>query len=82
LRGPLRDVVRQELSPANIRRFGLLDAEGASSLVTGFLQRRPGASAAGVWFLLQLQQWAGRWLQAAPSVEVSVPAPMARSSAG
>jgi asparagine synthase (glutamine-hydrolysing) len=80
LRGPLRDVVRQELSPANVRRSGLLDAEGVNSLVGGFLDGRPGASAAGVWFLLQLQQWAGRWLQSSPPVDVRDT--LARSSAG
>jgi asparagine synthase (glutamine-hydrolysing) len=84
LRGPLREVVRHELSPANVRRFGLLDPAGVDKVVTGFLQGRPGASAAGVWFLLQLQQWAGRWLQAAPPLSAAQAAPAAamRSSAG
>lgn len=65
LRGPLREVLQDELSPERIQRFGLLDAPTVAREVDGFLSGRGGASPAGMWFLLQLQRWAGRWLDTA-----------------
>jgi len=67
LRGPLREVLQDELSPERIRRFGLLDAPAVARELDGFLSDRGSASPAGMWFLLQLQRWAGRWLDAAPA---------------
>jgi asparagine synthase (glutamine-hydrolysing) len=63
LRGPLRAVVLAELSAARVRESGILDPSAVSSAVKRFLAADPRAgSAAGVWILLQLQRWAGRWL--------------------
>jgi len=63
LRGPLREVFRQELAPERIREYGLLDVGVTEQAVDSFLSRRPDAPApAAVWFLLQLQQWALHWL--------------------
>ena len=67
LRGPLREVVLAELSSDQVRRFSLLDADVVSSAVSTFFDSRSGASPAGIWFLLQLQRWAGRWLVPAPA---------------
>jgi asparagine synthase (glutamine-hydrolysing) len=67
LRGPLREVVLAELSADHVRRFSLLDADTVSSAVSTFFDSRSGASPAGIWFLLQLQRWAGRWLVPAPA---------------
>jgi len=65
LRGPLRSVFLHELAPARVREFGLLDAAAVHPAVADFLESKgSGASAAGMWILLQLQQWAGRWLRA------------------
>jgi asparagine synthase (glutamine-hydrolysing) len=64
LRGPLRQVFLQELSPARIREFGLLDPKVVTEAAGAFLSDGKGSgSAAGSWILLQLQQWAGRWLR-------------------
>jgi asparagine synthase (glutamine-hydrolysing) len=65
LRGPLRSVLEEELSSRRIRQFGLLDAEAVQRALTQFLAGSVGTSAAGMWFLLQLQRWAGRWLLSA-----------------
>jgi asparagine synthase (glutamine-hydrolysing) len=63
LRGPLREMFVQELAPARVRESGILDAEAVQRAATEFLgSRNRGVSPAGAWILLQLQQWAGRWL--------------------
>jgi asparagine synthase (glutamine-hydrolysing) len=63
LRGPLRDVLMQELSQSRIAELGILDPRVAHEAALNFLKAETsGTSPAGVWFLLQLQQWAGRWL--------------------
>ena len=63
LRGPLRDVLMQELSQSRIADLGLLDPVVAHEVAVNFLKAESaGMSPAGIWFLLQLQQWAGRWL--------------------
>jgi asparagine synthase (glutamine-hydrolysing) len=65
LRGPLRPVLLEQLSPARVRDTGILDPQAVSEVVDGFLAERARAtSAAGTWILLQLQQWAGRWMRA------------------
>jgi asparagine synthase (glutamine-hydrolysing) len=67
LRGPLREVLREELSPTRVQQFGLLDPQQVSRATDSFLAGRKGSSAAGLWFLLQLQRWAGRWLVSQPA---------------
>ena len=68
LRGPLRGVFLEELSPARVREAGLLDPRAAAQAVSDFLTpAAPRVSPAAAWILLQLQQWAGRWLHAAVS---------------
>jgi asparagine synthase (glutamine-hydrolysing) len=63
LRGPLRAVLLQELSPTRVRQFGILDPSAVSNMVKCFMSgKRRGGSPAGVWILLQLQQWASHWL--------------------
>lgn len=66
LRGPLRKMLQEELSPERLKEYGLLDPHAVASLMAGFLGDRKGGSAAGMWFLFQLQRWAGRWLTTAP----------------
>jgi asparagine synthase (glutamine-hydrolysing) len=63
LRGPLRGVLEEELAPPRVRELGLLDADAVQRAVTQFLAGAVTASAAGMWFLLQLQRWGGRWLR-------------------
>jgi asparagine synthase (glutamine-hydrolysing) len=64
LRGPLQDLFRQELSPQRVREFGILDPIAVSEAANTFLSEdRHSGSPAGAWILLQLQQWAGRWLR-------------------
>jgi asparagine synthase (glutamine-hydrolysing) len=65
LRGPLREVFLQEMTPSRIREYGLLDPTAVEQAVSSFLSPRgDGPAPAGAWILLQLQQWAGRWLRA------------------
>jgi asparagine synthase (glutamine-hydrolysing) len=63
LRGPMREVLMEELSPARVRQFGMLDPDAAQEALRRFLSPAArDATAAGAWIILQLQQWAGRWL--------------------
>jgi len=63
LRGPLRGALREELSDERVRRWGILDAAAVAATRDRFLSANPRTgSAAGLWMLLQLQRWAGRWL--------------------
>jgi asparagine synthase (glutamine-hydrolysing) len=65
LRGPLRTVFLQELSPTRVREFGILDPGAVTHAVHDFMSHgRHAGSPAGAWILLQLQQWASRWLRA------------------
>jgi asparagine synthase (glutamine-hydrolysing) len=61
LRGPLRQVFLDELSPSRVRDAGLLDPVSVQRAVKQFLGPAPRTSPASAWILLQLQQWAGRW---------------------
>jgi asparagine synthase (glutamine-hydrolysing) len=63
LRGPLRPLLLEELSAARVAKFGVLDSGAVHGALTRFLNAdRQAGSAAGLWILLQVQQWAGRWL--------------------
>jgi len=65
LRGPLRSMVLEELAPSQVRKWGMLDPGGVEAGISElFSPHERSASPAGVWFLLQLQRWAGRWLRA------------------
>ncbi len=64
LRGPLRELLMHELSPARVKDIGLLDNDAVQVALKDFLGAGRRVSPAGMWFLLQLQQWAGRWVKA------------------
>lgn len=68
LRGPLRELFLDELSPQRVRAAGLLDPQVVELVVSEFMaSTAPRVSPAAAWILLQLQQWAARWLlQPAP----------------
>jgi asparagine synthase (glutamine-hydrolysing) len=72
LRGPLRAQLQDELAPLRVKSFNILDPDATSRAVTSFLAGDRNSSAAGIWFLLQLQRWAGRWL-IPPSVGAASP---------
>jgi asparagine synthase (glutamine-hydrolysing) len=63
LRGPLKALVQDELSPARVRQAGLLDAGAVQRALGEFLAGGGRTSPAGIWFLLQVQQWAHRWMR-------------------
>jgi asparagine synthase (glutamine-hydrolysing) len=64
LRGPLREMFLQELAPARVREVGILDVDAVQHAASEFLApQNRSVSPAGAWILLQLQQWAGRWLR-------------------
>jgi asparagine synthase (glutamine-hydrolysing) len=63
LRGPLKALVQDELSPARVRQAGLLDAKAVQHALDEFLAGGGRTSPAGIWFLLQVQQWAHRWMR-------------------
>jgi asparagine synthase (glutamine-hydrolysing) len=82
LRGPLRQLLQEELSPARVREFGILDPTAVTETLDAFLSpRRRSGSPAGAWILLQLQQWAGRWLRA-PVAVADAPAEARVSASG
>ena len=62
LRGPLRPLLLEELSASRVAAAGILDPKIVDDVVRGFLATGRSTSPAGAWILLQLQQWAGRWL--------------------
>jgi len=63
LRGPLRSQLVEELSPARLREWRILDPVAVDDELRRFLsQDARCGSAAGIWILLQLQRWANRWL--------------------
>jgi asparagine synthase (glutamine-hydrolysing) len=62
LRGPLRGILETELAPQRVRELGLLDPDAVQRALTQFLTGSVNTSAAGMWFLLRLQRWGGRWL--------------------
>lgn len=64
MRGPLKEMMQDQLSAAQIRKFGILDPVAAQQAADALLASTRGASPAGVWMLVQLQQWADRWLGA------------------
>lgn len=68
LRGPLRHLLLDELSGDRVRKAGILDPLAVRDAVDRFLAPSSTGSAAGTWIMLQLQQWAERWLRA-PRVE-------------
>jgi asparagine synthase (glutamine-hydrolysing) len=64
LRGPLKERLRFELSEQQVRQVGLLDPKVVTPLLDRFLAGGSESTAAGIWFLFQLQRWGGRWLNA------------------
>jgi len=73
LRGPLRGILEDELAPRRVRELGLLDADAVQRAVTQFIAGGVSTSAAGMWFLLQLQRWGGRWLRSSARLDTAVP---------
>jgi asparagine synthase (glutamine-hydrolysing) len=64
LRGPMRPLLLEHLSIARVREYGILDPHVADQATRDFLAADPRCgSAASMWILLQLQQWACRWLR-------------------
>lgn len=82
LRGPLRGILEEELAPQRVRELGLLDADAVQRAVRQFLAGGVNTSAAGMWFLLQLQRWGGRWLRsgARPPVDMKATPPSGPAS--
>jgi asparagine synthase (glutamine-hydrolysing) len=72
LRGPLRGVLEDELAPRRVRELGLLDADAVQRAVTQFLAGGVSTSAAGMWFLLQLQRWGSRWLRSGARLDMTL----------
>jgi asparagine synthase (glutamine-hydrolysing) len=60
MRGILRPQVESALCADSVRRCGLLDATAVARTVERFMGDRNGVSPAGLWHLLQLQQWSMR----------------------
>jgi asparagine synthase (glutamine-hydrolysing) len=60
MRGILRPQVESVLCPNNVRRCGLLDAAAVTQSVKRFMSDRNDISSAGLWHLLQLQNWSMR----------------------
>jgi asparagine synthase (glutamine-hydrolysing) len=61
LHGPLRDRLGQELSADAVRRCGMLDPVAVRRSLDDFNSTGRNTSAAGIWFLFQLQRWGRRW---------------------
>jgi asparagine synthase (glutamine-hydrolysing) len=61
MRGVLRPRVEETLSDASVARTALLDARAVRETLHRFMRGSPGASAAGLWHVMQLQNWCTRW---------------------
>ena len=57
MRGVLRPQVEAAMCAENVRRCGLLDATAVGRTVERFMNDRNEVSPAGLWHLLQLQNW-------------------------
>jgi asparagine synthase (glutamine-hydrolysing) len=57
MRGVLRPQVEAALCVENVRRCGLLDSTAVNRTVEQFMSDRNGTSPAGLWHLLQMQNW-------------------------
>ena len=66
MRGVLRPQVEAALSADSVRRCGLLDATAVTRTVERFMSDRNSISAAGLWHLLQLQNWSIRQFASGP----------------
>jgi asparagine synthase (glutamine-hydrolysing) len=66
MRGVLRPQVEAALCADNVRQCGLLDATAVAHTVQRFMGGRNGISAAGLWHLLQLQNWSTRQRASGP----------------
>ena len=82
LRGPLRGILEQELAPQRVRELGLLDVDAVQRAVRQFLAGGVNTSAAGMWFLLQLQRWGGRWLRSGARAPVNMRLPRPGAPSG
>jgi asparagine synthase (glutamine-hydrolysing) len=82
MRGPLKGLLQEQLSHAQVDKFGLLDPKVTGQAVDALLASSRAASPAGVWMLLQLQQWAGRWLSAQTPHSIKTEIPQITSVAG
>jgi asparagine synthase (glutamine-hydrolysing) len=63
LRGALREMVQDELSASRVKQIGILDEAVVQTMLKDFMNGGGRTSPAGIWFLFQMQQWAGRWLR-------------------
>jgi len=61
MRGVLRPKLEATLSIQNVRRSALLDAPAVQRTMRGFMRGDRHVSAAGLWHILQLQNWCTRW---------------------
>jgi len=66
MRGVLRPQVETALSADNVRRCGLLDATAVRRTVDRFMSDQNGISPAGLWHLLQLQNWSMKHCTSGP----------------
>ena len=66
MRGVLRPQVEAALRAENVRQCGLLDATAVTRTVKRFMSDRNGISPAGLWHLLQLQNWSMRHCASGP----------------
>jgi len=66
MRGVLRPQVEAALCADSVRRCGLLDATAVAGTVERFMSDRNGISPAGLWHLLQLQNWSIRHCASGP----------------
>ncbi len=67
MRGVLRPQVEAALSAESVRGCGLLDATAVTRTLERFMSDRNGISPAGLWHLLQLQNWSMRQCASGPA---------------
>ena len=67
MRGVLRPQVEAALCADNVRQCGLLDTTAVTRTVERFMSDRNGISPAGLWHLLQLQNWSMRQCASGPA---------------
>jgi asparagine synthase (glutamine-hydrolysing) len=61
LKNELQDLLRENLSEANLRKHNLFNNSAVQSLLTDFFEGRT-ESHVKLWYLLMFQMWYNRWV--------------------
>jgi asparagine synthase (glutamine-hydrolysing) len=79
LRGPLKPMLLDYLSPESIKAAGIFDADRISRLISNHLSRRQNNGGA-LRIVLLFELWRRRWVEQSAPVPIEVPLPVQTSA--